>query len=190
MKRIIAQCSKVVVLVIAAVVGIAGPVWADSPHFIGTPKATLQSDGDLNLKFKEAGLGTGATNYVVNATVDVSCVCVNNGGQCPDANNKSKGSTPVGASFQFFPQHGNVSQTITVAAPGCPASLHPTCGGGQHFELVDLTWHINGIADCTNGVPNGATCSDTNGDLVNDTSTAYVSSSPTTLSASGLFVCP
>jgi hypothetical protein len=191
MKRIIIHRSKVV-LVLAALVCTAGPVWADSPHFIGTPTATIDpSDGSLDVKFKEAGLGLGAIDYVVNADAAITCVCATKKGNCPNAANKITGFSAVSGEGTFSPKHGTVSQTLTVAAPSCGNSAQPTCGGGQHFEVTDLTYTNIKIADCSTPVPGGTTCADTDGDGTVDTLTAGgLATSPNTLSAGGLFVCP
>jgi hypothetical protein len=192
MKRIIAHWSKVVVLVLAALVCTAGLVWADSPHFIGTPTATIDpSDGSLDVKFKEAGLGLGATTYLVNADSAITCVCAtNNNNNCPNAANKIAGFTAVSGVGTFSPKHGTVSQTLRVPAPSCGNSVQPTCGNGQHFEVTDLTYSNIAIGDCTNAEPSGTACADTNNDGVLDDLTGGLATAPSSTSASGLFVCP
>ncbi len=181
------------VLVGIALVGLlAGTgAWADSPHFIGTPTASIESDGTLDVKFKEAGLGLGQTTYLVNADATITCVCATNSGHCPNADNKSTGFTPVSFTGTFSPRHGTVSQTLSVPPPDCGTSVQPTCGGGQHFEVTDLSYTNIAIGDCTNGVPAGTTCTDSDSDGTFDTlgGTGGLATSPSTLSASNLFVC-
>src|SRR5438128_2904299 len=145
MKCIIAHRSMVVAFATLALA--AGPVWGDSPHFIKSPTATIESDGSLDVTFKESGLGLGATDYVVQANATITCVCATSSGRCPNAANKSTGFTPVSNGATFTPKHGSVSQTINVPPPVCGTSAQPTCGGGQHFEVTDLTYSNIGIGD-------------------------------------------
>lgn len=69
--------------------------WAQNPHFVAKPSATL-SGNNLNVCFKEAGLGDNQNiTYVASANATATYVCANNGGQCPNAANKTTVSGPV-----------------------------------------------------------------------------------------------
>jgi hypothetical protein len=144
--------SKAVLVVAALALG-AGIVWAQSPHFIFV-RAALQSDGDLDVSFKEAGLGTNQLiNYLAEADATVTCTCVTNSGQCPNAANKVTGTVAVDQPATFSSgKNGQVNQTISVALPACPTSEQPTCGGGQELVLSAITWENIQLTDLTTPV--------------------------------------
>ncbi len=174
MKRIITQQSKVVLVLAALVFTVgfgAGVALAQSPHFIDSKTSlTLATDGGLTVKWKESGLGDNLNiDYTFGATATVACVCATKNGSCPNAANKSKGSVAESASGTFSVKNGSVVGSLTLQSPGCPASLQPTCGGGQHFELVDLTWTDISLSD--------------------DTNTVFAGGLPESESVTGLFVC-
>ena len=157
MNRILAHQSKVVLAVAALVFAVgfgAGVALAQNPHFIDSKtSATLESDGDLVVKFKETGLGDAETNYSFSATATVTCTCVTRSGNCPSAANKQTFDQDVSQEASFSPKNGSVSATITITAPECPDSSPPTCGGGQRFELSAISYTEISLTDTTNDVP-------------------------------------
>jgi hypothetical protein len=156
MKRIIISLDRVVALIVplVCVAGFgAGSALAQSPHFINSKtKATLESDGDLAVSFKEAGLGDTETSYSLDATAAVTCTCVNRSGTCPAAANKASFSEDLGADGTFDPKNGTVSATLTITAPECPDSSPPTCGNGQEFRLSQIAYTGVTLFDTTNGI--------------------------------------
>ena len=160
MKRIPAQWRKVV-LAIAAVaftVGFgAGVAWAQNPHFIDSKtRAVLQSDGDLAVSFKEAGLGDTATDYLLHALASVTCTCVTKSGNCPNAANKVTFTSDESTEGTFSPKNGTVSATLVITAPECPSSAPPTCGGGQTLDLSAIAYTNISLTDTTHSVTAGA----------------------------------
>jgi hypothetical protein len=142
-----------VVLVLAALVCTVGIVWAVNPHFIFI-RASIQQDGDLNVSFKEAGLGTNQLiNYLAEADTTVTCNCVSHSGQCPNAGNKVTFTEAVAEPATFNSgKNGQVNQTITLTAPACPPSDPPTCGNGQVLRLSAITWDNIQLTDLTTPV--------------------------------------
>ena len=144
MKRVIASSSTVVLLF--ATLGFTASFGAriasaDSPHFLNNQtNLTIQSDGDLALHFKEVGLGNTPIDYIFKATASVTCTCVTHSGKCPSAANKVTGTTAETEPITITPRNGSVNQTVTLEAPGCPASASPTCGGGQVLVLSAVTY--------------------------------------------------
>jgi len=136
---------------VAALVCAAAPAWAQNPHFI-TVTSSLESDGDLDVRFKEAGLGDTATNYVARANSTATCTCVTNSGRCPSAANKVTFSQQVSAAGTFSPHNGSVTATLVIAAPACPPSDPPTCGGGQTLRLSEISYTDITITDTTHNV--------------------------------------
>lgn len=159
MRRIIAQWSTVV-LVLAALgftVGLgAGVASAQNAHFIDSKTSlTSTNDGDLTVKFKEAGLGDAETTYLFEANATVTCTCVTRSGNCPAAANKQTFSTAVSEEGTFDPKNGSVTASLTITAPECPSGAPPTCGGGQSFELSSLSYTGISLTDITNTVSAG-----------------------------------
>lgn len=142
----------------AAMVFTAGIVWADSPHFTKVT-ATLQNDGDVDVKFKEVGLGNSLNiDYLATADTEVTCTCVTRSGKCPSAANKTTFEAQASASGTFpSGKNGSVSATLTIPAPECPASQPPTCGGGQELRLSAISYKNIKIKDTTNFVEATAT---------------------------------
>ena len=129
------------------------PGWAQSPHFIDSKTtANIESNGDLRVSFKEAGLGDTATTYSLTATADATCTCVTNSGRCPKAANKLTFASQEATQGTFNPKNGTVSATLTLTAPGCPTSQSPTCGGGQTLELSAIDYHNVALTDVTHNV--------------------------------------
>lgn len=131
----------------------AGIVWAVNPHFIFV-KSSLQEDGDLDVAFKEAGLGDNLNiNYLAEADVTTICQCVNNSGNCPQASNKVTSTSHEAQPATFNSgKNGQINQTITLHAPPCPPSDPPTCGNGQVLKLASITWNNIQLTDQTTPV--------------------------------------
>jgi hypothetical protein len=147
---------------------LATTAWAQNPHFVGKPTATL-SGSDVNVCFKESGLGSNVNiNYVASANATATYVCVNNGGQCPNAANKTTVSGPVATPGTFNSgKNGTISQCLTISPPG-PGTF--TCPSGQTRTLADVAYTNIAITDTTTPV-------------------GPVSTTPSSLSAI-IFTCP
>jgi hypothetical protein len=133
-----------------ATAAIAVPVaLAVSPHFISAT-GTLNANGSLTVKFKEAGLGTNQNiNYTLSADGTATYVCVNNGGANPSAKNKTTVAGPVSASGTFNSgKNGNVTASLTVNPP--PSDI--TCPSGQKLELASVSYTNVTLTDTTNNV--------------------------------------
>jgi hypothetical protein len=122
---------------------------AVSPHFISA-SATLNADGTLTGKFKEAGLGTNQNiNYTLSADGTATWVCVNKGGSNPSAQNKTTVNGPVSASGTFSSgKNGNVVASLTLSPP--PSDI--TCPSGQSLQLASASYTNVVITDTTNNV--------------------------------------
>jgi hypothetical protein len=154
-----------VTLLLILAIGVV--LYADSPHFIGKASAQLVG-ADLFVSFKEAGLGDNALiTYVASADATASFVCVNGGGQCPNAANKATVSGPDSATGTFASgKNGQVTQSLTVEALG-PGGFF--CPNGQNLVLASVSYSNITVTDITNNVT--------------------VAAVPSTLSAT-FFTCP
>jgi hypothetical protein len=158
---------SIAVLSVLIATGIlAGIAVAQNPHFVGRVTAALDGANAV-VSFKEAGLGNNQLiTYEASAFGTAEYVCVNNGGQCPDAANKQQVQGPVTAVGTFSSgQNGQVVASLTLQPPPAP----PFCPGGQTQVLANVTYSNIQLTDMTNGVTASAV--------------------PSTLSAT-FFVCP
>ena len=124
---------------------------AASPHFVGRVTATIDpGTGNLTVSWKEAGLGNNQNiNYLATADATATYVCVNNGGQCPDAANKTTVQGPVSAPGTFNSgKNGTISASLTIEPPAATAF----CPGGQTEVLADVSYTNIQITDLTNNV--------------------------------------
>jgi hypothetical protein len=141
------------VMLLAAVLAMsliaAAPALAVSPHFI-SGSGTLNSNGTLTVKFKEAGLGTNQNiDYLLTADATATYVCVNNGGANPSAQNKTTVSGPVSATGTFNSgKNGNVVGSLTVSPP--PSDI--SCPNGQTLKLASVSYANVTLTDTTNGI--------------------------------------
>lgn len=124
--------------------------WAQNPHFVGKPRATL-SGNNVNVCFKEAGLGNNQNiTYVASANATATYVCVNNGGQCPNAANKTTVSGPVSSTGTFNSgQNGTISQCLQISPPSAGTF---TCPSGQTLTLSQVSYTDIAITDTTTPV--------------------------------------
>ena len=108
---------------------------AASPHFIGTPTATV-TDDSLTVTFKAAGLGNAAgATFNLTGNVEVFSRCYNRGGNKPQADNKQE-TLAVNQTQTFPVRNGQTTGSFTVT----PHSTL-TCPGNQVvvIESVDYS---------------------------------------------------
>jgi hypothetical protein len=114
--------------------GLTSPAYAGSPHFVGTPVATISGD-TLTVTGKEAGLGN-ETQILVEVSADAQCV--NPGGNDPQAANKES----FNASGVFPVQNGKADFSLTVTA-----AFQPTCS-----PPMSVVWSNIVVTDAANGL--------------------------------------
>ena len=114
--------------------GLSSPAWAGSPHFVGTPVATISGD-TLTVSGKEAGLGN-ETQILVEVTADAACI--NPGGNHPEAANKES----FGAAGVFPVQSGKADFSLTVVA-----TFQPSCS-----PPMSVVWSNIVVTDAANGL--------------------------------------
>lgn len=144
-KRLLIALSAPILFIAA----FAAPAHATSPHFISA-SASL-SGANLDVNFKEAGLGTNQLiAYVASADASATYVCVNKGGGNPSASNKATVNGPVSAGGSFNSgKNGNVSASLELSPPG-PGSF--SCPNGQTLALAEASYTNVAITDTTNGI--------------------------------------
>jgi hypothetical protein len=124
---------------------------AQSPHFISASASGPDSDGNLIVSFKEAGLGNDALiTYTANADATAVYACINGGGNHPKATNKETVSGPVTATGTFSSgKNGSISQSLTLEPPS-PGSF--SCPSGQTLVLASVSYTNVSITDTTNKI--------------------------------------
>jgi hypothetical protein len=110
------------------------PALAGSPHFVGTPTATI-SGNTVTVSGKEAGLGDEAQIHVV---VTADAACVNPGDNHPKAANKE--SFTAAGDFPVQVGHADFSLTVT-------AVFQPSCS-----PPMTVAWSSIVVTDVTNGL--------------------------------------
>jgi hypothetical protein len=143
--------AKIVLGVLGVLVFTAGIGWAANPHFVGKVTATLNADGSLTVSWKEAGLGDNQNiDYEASADATATFNCVNNGGQCPNAANKTTVSGPVSATGTFNSgKNGQISGSLTIDPPDAGGF---SCPSGQTLTLSEVSYSDITITDLTNGI--------------------------------------
>ena len=107
-------------------------------HFVRGPDCDLNSDGSVDVSWKEAGLGDIASyNYVASADVSGLWQCVNRGGNCPAASNKQEFNATLTADG-IFPagKNGSISGTLTMEVPDSTLD----CPGNQVVQLAYVNY--------------------------------------------------
>jgi len=120
-----------------------------SPHFISA-SATL-SGANVVVSFKEAGLGNNQLiTYEATATATATYLCINNGGNHPQAANKETVSGPVSATGTFSSgKNGQVTASLTLTPPDA-GDFH--CPPGQKMVLAQVTYTNITLTDTTDNV--------------------------------------
>jgi hypothetical protein len=114
--------------------GLASPAFAGSPHFVGTPTATISGD-TVTVSGKEAGLGNETQIHVV---VTADAACINPGDQHPEAANKESFS----AEGTFPVQNGKADFSLSVTAVFSPPCVPP----------MTVLWSNIVVTDAANGL--------------------------------------
>jgi len=128
---------------LVAVLSLAGPAAAGSPHFVGTLTATV-SGSDLTVSGKIAGLGDEAQ---VDVRVTAAAQCVNPGGNEPSATNKQD----VAAAGTFPVQNGKADFTLTASAVFQPPCSPPMSVVFSDIVVTDVTHGISVALSATEG---------------------------------------
>lgn len=127
------------------VVGIA----LAAAHFQSASASFVGNTGNLQVSFKEVGLGNGSVTYNLTADGTANYACINNGGKNPKASNKQSVNGPVSATGTFkSDKNGSISGSLTLTPPPAPAGY--SCSPGQSQTLVSVTYTNVTLTDTTN----------------------------------------
>jgi hypothetical protein len=127
----------VVSVVLATLLMGATAAWADSPHIVGSPSATV-SGNTLTLSASVAGLGNASSaTFTLQGPVTVSSRCYTKSGNKPQAANKQE-TINVSQTETFPVRNGRTNATFTVT----PLSTLQ-CPGGQHVVIESVTYNLD-----------------------------------------------
>jgi hypothetical protein len=112
----------------------AGDAWAANTQFNKGPfNDGVERDGTDDVSGKITGLGNEDVRIVADASAAVLEVCINRGGNHPEAANKESTIADVEASATFpSPKNGNLNFTLTLEPPDTGL----TCPGNQVLRVA------------------------------------------------------
>jgi hypothetical protein len=144
---------SIITLAMLALIGFMAPtVRAQNPHFQSCSSTGPDNSGNLQSCFKIAGLGQTPTLITASAPASAVYSCQNNGGNCPNAANKTTSTGVSSAQGTFTPtKNGSASGCLTLTPPPPPSNF--SCPGNQTPVLVSVSY-----GTVTLSAPNGATC--------------------------------
>jgi hypothetical protein len=130
------------VLLCLAVGALAVPAaFADSPHFIGTPKVSKSLSTGLTVSGKAAGLGNGpVTAFLTASSVTATFECVNHG------KNVAPGQPVVltnvtGPTQTITPRNGQITFTVTLPPPPTPSPSVDCPNPNWTVQIASLTYN-------------------------------------------------
>ena len=135
--RMISRASAVLAGLLSLLVFSAVAV-AASPHFIGTPTATV-SGNTLTVNFKAAGLGNaGTADFTLSGNVTVNSRCYTKSNNKPQAANKQE-TIDVNQTKTFAVRNGQTTGSFTVSplsTLSCPPGQKTVIESVDYSDLV------------------------------------------------------
>jgi hypothetical protein len=132
-----------VLAAVLATAAVAVPAaFADSPHYIKGPTATV-ADNSLTVSWKAAGLGNTATSvdFALTGTANVTSQCFTKSGN-PVQGVPKQETVDVDVSGSFPVRNGQTTGSLTVS----PLSTL-TCTGNQHVEILSVSFDLTLTGD-------------------------------------------
>jgi len=119
----------------------AAPVaFAASPHFIGRPTITKNSNFSLTVGFKAAGLANVVTGAFLTSSGGTAVLqCVNPGGNNPPPKQVSFGPLQGQATF-IVPNNGQITATVTIGPPPLPSASQICPNPNWSVQILSLTY--------------------------------------------------
>jgi hypothetical protein len=116
----------------------ASTALAASPHFIGTPQATVTGNS-LVVSFKAAGLGNSSTvDFSLTGSVDVASRCYTKSGNKPQAANKQETIAVDTGPVAFDVRNGQTTGSFPAITP--LSTL--TCPKGQNVVIESISYDL------------------------------------------------
>jgi hypothetical protein len=170
--RKVGQLGLAIVAILAVVIGLASPAYANLPHFktvsVGLADSSLTNARnaassasssaqlpDLMFSWTEVGLGNPGAGvaYTFSTFVTATFGCVNGGSKKPSASNKTTVTEPVGtAATLTVDKNGQITGSVVVPTSSVSPPAGFSCPSGQMLVALSATFTQNKITDTTNGV--------------------------------------
>jgi hypothetical protein len=114
---------------------------AASPHFIGTPTITKNSDFSLTAHFKAAGLANVVSQAFLSSSGGTAVLqCVNPGGNNPPPKQVDFGPLQ-GQITNIQPRNGQITATVTIGPPSLPGASQICPNPNWSVDIVSLTYN-------------------------------------------------
>jgi hypothetical protein len=110
---------------------------------------SVDGAGALVVDFNEAGVGTSAIDYTLNADATAVYACINGGNNHPKAANKETFNDDVSGGGTFEPKHGRVQGSVS-AGPISAGTF--SCPSGQRLVLASVSYTNIVLTDTQNDV--------------------------------------
>jgi hypothetical protein len=138
-------------LALVASIGFLTTARAQSPHFVRGPTPSFDgSTGDLNVSFKEAGLGNSPITYTLTVGTELFTF------QCFTRHDNTPNGDPNGVSFNdqsvsntITPHNGQITATLTLEPQQGDAGCQ---GGGLVLKLIEASYQDITFCDSTNNI--------------------------------------
>jgi hypothetical protein len=128
----------------------AGVALADSPHFISSSD-TIDGDGNLLAKFKEAGLGNTPISFSLTADTSFLFQCFTKSNNKPQGAPNAGGPSTETTETTITPRNGQITATIEIDVVFPPPTV--TCkGNGLKLCLVSASYDNVVLTDTTDSV--------------------------------------
>jgi hypothetical protein len=129
------------------------------PHFVRASAGGPDGVGNLQVLWKEAGLGVSElVEYLATANATALYACQNSGGNFPRDPKKREVAGPVSSETGFASdRNSEITGRVTLQPPDPVAPPDPVyppdpCSGEQQLVLVQARYSDVVIADVTNGI--------------------------------------
>jgi len=144
---------------VAAAAAVVTAAWAASPHFISAT-GTVDSGGQLDVAFKEAGVGDNLLiDYRLNTVANATFACYNNGTQQPQGSPFDVQGQGLTAFGQYSSgKNGQINATISAGPPGAGEGGAKCLSTGiKQLCMLYVSYSSSTLTDLTNNVFIGVT---------------------------------
>ena len=131
--------------------------------------------------------GLGGTNLCItgSATVNLSCACVGNGGNCTSDSKKAGGTSTISSSQSFQSKNGRIMTTFFLTPTPSDADctgpdVNLQCGGGQTAKLIKFSTQDSQptFTVCTTTATPGTACTCDSTNTIDTVSCGPVNGTP------------
>lgn len=170
LSRKVGQLGLAIVAILAIVIGLASPAYANFPHFktssvslvtgASTTGLSARSNAtasaelpDLLFTWTEVGIGKPDVTYEIKTVVTATFGCVNGGSKRPSATNKTTLTAPLEQKVTLTAdKNGQITGNVVFDTSSVVPPPGFSCPSGQTVTAISATFTGNTIKDTTNDV--------------------------------------